>query len=498
VSFGKTIARTRVIRHDLTPSWNEKVYFTVKELEANYTITFSVYDWDKLSSNDHLGDVALPLKDLLGNTIKPDHRGLYNCDGESKLVGDDFHDEALPLVVGDKAPAGDYKLNVRAKFTPYDALRQSFFRALAKNFDLDESGAFSPLEVFSVLDALGSTLSKETVDGFYDRFGKTPSEELAADELVICLEAEIHKKRNEKRQVDDPSTPSGFSTPAMAESSLFESIGGEVGEGQVDEPGAYEPGDLDQAKTDPSSNMRTLAPAEVAVTNPEQGTIVQAGEPHHVGAQQGAGAKPARSATQGSVSDELSGLDDGGVERLVNIKECPLCHKPRMRSKGELDIITHLAICASTDPRSVNRMVVTNSFVTGSQAQRKWITKVISNVTKGSYQLGANSANIIVQDRQTGALMEEKMAVYVRLGIRLMYKGMGAKGGIEGARVKRMLETLSKKQGLKFDSPSSAREIEPFIKFHNLNLDEILDPLESFKTFNQASNDSARSTDHPS
>ena len=481
VSFGKTIARTRVIRHDLTPTWNEKVYFTVKELEANYTITFSVYDWDKLSSNDHLGDVAIPLKDLLGHTIKPDQRGIYPCDGESKLIGDDFHEGALPLVVSDKAPAGEYKLNVRAKFTPYDALRQAFFRALAKNFDLDESGAFSPLEVFSVLDALGSTLTKETVDGFYERFGKTPSEELTADELVICLEAEIHKKRNEKRQVDEAGTPSGLNTPAT-ESTLLGLMGGEVGKEQVDEPQDYEPTDVENDKTDQSSNMRTLAPAEEVVTNPEQGTVVQAGD------QQGNGRiKPVRSATQGSVSDELSGLEEGGVERLVNIKQCPLCHKPRMRSKGELDIITHLAICASTDPRSVNRMVVTNSFVTGSQAQRKWITKVISNVTKGSYQLGANSANIIVQDRETGALMEEKMAVYVRLGIRLMYKGMGSKGGIEGARVKKMLETLSRKQGVKFDSPSSVREIEPFIRFHNLNLDEVLDPLESFKTFNQVS-----------
>ncbi len=35
---------------------------------------------------------------------------------------------------------------------------------------------------------------------------------------------------------------------------------------------------------------------------------------------------------------------------------------------------------------------------------------------------GQNSANIIVQNRMTGQLEEEKMAVYVRLGIRLLYK----------------------------------------------------------------------------
>ena len=34
-----------------------------------------------------------------------------------------------------------------------------------------------------------------------------------------------------------------------------------------------------------------------------------------------------------------------------------------------------------------------------------------------------NSANVIVQNRMTGQLEEEKMQVYVRLAIRLLYKG---------------------------------------------------------------------------
>ena len=41
------------------------------------------------------------------------------------------------------------------------------------------------------------------------------------------------------------------------------------------------------------------------------------------------------------------------------------------------------------------------------------------------------------------------------------------------------------KQGVKYDSPASAAEIPGFIAFHNLDLDEILDPLDSFKTFNE-------------
>lgn len=41
------------------------------------------------------------------------------------------------------------------------------------------------------------------------------------------------------------------------------------------------------------------------------------------------------------------------------------------------------------------------------------------------------------------------------------------------------------KQGLKYDSPQSAIDIPAFIAFHNLPVEEIRDPIESFTTFNQ-------------
>ena len=55
-----------------------------------------------------------------------------------------------------------------------------------------------------------------------------------------------------------------------------------------------------------------------------------------------------------------------------------------------MDIVTHLAVCASQDWNKVDRIVVGN-FVTASQAQRKWYTKVISKVSSGDYKLGAVS-----------------------------------------------------------------------------------------------------------
>lgn len=126
--------------------------------------------------------------------------------------------------------------------------------------------------------------------------------------------------------------------------------------------------------------------------------------------------------TSSSEAEDSGGSpNDDQFERIINIKNCPLCHRPRINKRAEVDIITHLAVCASQDWARVDRIMVGN-FVTASQAQRKWYTKVIGKVSSGNYKLGANSANIIVQNRMTGQLEEEKMQVYVKLGIRLLYK----------------------------------------------------------------------------
>jgi hypothetical protein len=45
---------------------------------------------------------------------------------------------------------------------------------------------------------------------------------------------------------------------------------------------------------------------------------------------------------------------------------------------------------------------------------------------------------------------------------------------------RRLLKSLSIKQGIKYDSPESAYGIQAFIEFHKLNVDEILNPLSSF------------------
>ena len=65
ISFGKKVFRTRVIRHSLNPNWDEKLLFHVRRYESNFNIQLGVLDWDKLSSNDHVGDATVSVAELV-------------------------------------------------------------------------------------------------------------------------------------------------------------------------------------------------------------------------------------------------------------------------------------------------------------------------------------------------------------------------------------------------------------------------------------------------
>ncbi|TPX69345.1 phosphatidylserine decarboxylase [Spizellomyces sp. 'palustris'] len=174
---------------------------------------------------------------------------------------------------------------------------------------------------------------------------------------------------------------------------------------------------------------------------------------------------------------------NGEVEHVIQIRECPICRK-KIKRKGDLDVVSHVALCAHEDLGKVDHFVM-GGFLTEAYATRKWYSKIVSYVTYGGYSLGKNNANIIVQDRATGQLVEERMPTYVRLGIRLLYQFRSGRSTVERRLIKNLLRNLSVKQGKKFDDPTSRKAIKHFIAFHNLPLDEIRDPLDTFQTFNQ-------------
>lgn len=78
ISFSRKVFRTRVLRHNLNPIWDEKLLFHVRRFESGFKIQFTLLDWDKLSGNDLIGDVSIDLSELIEAAPKPDPKtGLY-------------------------------------------------------------------------------------------------------------------------------------------------------------------------------------------------------------------------------------------------------------------------------------------------------------------------------------------------------------------------------------------------------------------------------------
>ncbi len=169
-----------------------------------------------------------------------------------------------------------------------------------------------------------------------------------------------------------------------------------------------------------------------------------------------------------------------------NIQTCPLCGNRVMKSRNsvksklnrENDLISHFAICQLKRNQS-QRTFLTPSYVSVKSASRRWFSKILIKMTYGKYALGSNNANILVQDRDSGVIIEEKISAHVKLGIRIIYNGKGVKS----RKFKNLLRKQTIKQGRKFDAPSSVRYIPSFIRFHSLDMSECLKT--EYKTFNE-------------
>jgi len=295
-------------------------------------------------------------------------------------------------------------------------------------YNVDGSSALSHLEITSMLDSLGSTLSSSTISSFFTRFGKKAhEEEMTVDEVILCLEDELNKSEDQKRRLDsdDLELSSSVSmTPVLQVANQSGNVL-ELDELDFSGPAILHGGVSDDqadsiipapagTRTEPmqiplhqvATPIASASPVDSSSDDMEEDSLASSLSPTFSPGDSGKPKKRrfrgkgrivktrvVRSATglsSGNASPSNSGSEDqyDSVERVINVKNCPLCHRPRMNSKAEVDIITHIAVCASHDWNRVDRIVVGN-FVTASQAQRKWYTRIIGKLSSGDYRLGA-------------------------------------------------------------------------------------------------------------
>lgn len=77
-------------------------------------------------------------------------------------------------------------------------------------------------------------------------------------------------------------------------------------------------------------------------------------------------------------------------------------------------------------------------FITEASATRGFKERLLKRALLGKYTYSEETGNIFVKDRRTGAIFEEKMPGFVRMGIRVLYQS----NRLSEVLVKRFQKTL--------------------------------------------------------
>lgn len=424
ITFGKKTFRSSWKRHTLNPIFNERLAFEILPHESNFNIQFFVLDKDQFSYNDNVANISLRMKDVTNMATAPPATTYENkhLSPSSFSLLPNALDTALSTGENDSQNSS---IRILDDDNMVHSVRKKKFTNRRKVTVLHtDTSRFKTMNL--TLD-----LHKSKNIGKYNptlkvRVRFEPYESLRRQFWSILLE---QYELNESEDKYD----------FIELISFLDTLGCE---------------NSDQIVSNFFDKYKKLAWGGDLLSISE---IVDALEDH---------------------VKFSTGIDD----KLFDIEKCPLCCQKRLSKKQDCDIITHVAICASKDWSIVNKLLV-SSYVTPQIATKRWFTKVLIKLTYGKYTLGSNSANILVQDRTTGIILEEKMGIYVRLGIRLLYKGFDK---AKSRRIRQVLKKLSVKQGIKFDSPQLKNDIESFVKFHKLDLSQCLEPnLEKYATFNE-------------
>ncbi|KAI9188952.1 phosphatidylserine decarboxylase [Blastocladiella emersonii ATCC 22665] len=533
VEFGATKAKTKVIKKSLNPDWDEVITFPLPT-PVPLSLKLTVWDHDIMRPNDFLGVCYLKLEEILRTRFPGDPNTVTDADRDSAPWFKLLQRNPGSSVTGD--------IQVRAGVVGDEGLLTSLIGSLSLGA-LDEVGSTissaparrhrgnisKDLDGLLVVDVIGANnlppiraVTKTTFD--MDPFA------------VVTLGDRCHRTRTINHNLDPvwnqrvvlPVTVLATSWPvtiSVYDADKFTS-NDFIGQAEVavaDLRAGRHPDVLTlplAVSTEHATVLRT--PASVAIravyrpiaevragiwssllakfdengdgqiSSDELVTLLEAlggpeVEDEALDAAYASRGKPRdadlTTAEALSIIDQLFGVLTSDTV-LVGLAKCPSC--PAW-FKDDADVVPHLEHCLTTAREAAEvetESLMMGGFVTENQSSRKGLTKLVHKLTRGEYSIGADSANIIVVNRDNGQVLEEKIPTFVRLGIRMLYRAGGG-SAVETAKVRKMLHSMSVKQGVKYTDPKSVAEIPKFIKYHNLNRDEILDPLDSFKNFNE-------------
>lgn len=468
MSFGRKVYKTPHRRHTLNPTFNCKVAFEVMPNEKQFSVVFSVWDMDRITLNDKVAETEISVAKIM-NSHAP------RCDPHTHLYDLDSHVPSI-MVLPLEHVAGTAELVIKAHYYPEAAIRQQMWRGVIGLY-LDEPQYSAPPSTHNSISS-GAVAARSNAAGSNGNNNST--NHLSDNNGNEANGANGTHGTNGKTSRSQSHSSVGSRKPSRLRGSI-------VGRLKIKSIVKTSKESHQEKDDDPSSSVAVEDESSEGLNFQQLKALLNSlgSTLSDESVKQYFFYKNDLDPAHDLVDEDLIvyELEDivkrSSKERIILFRICPICHQTSEKLHGSRALF-HLALCANRHWAESNSVLLDSHYVSSAQASKRWYSNFLSKFSYGSYQLGAHSANILVQDRITGQISEEKIATSVRIGIRMIY----ALGPVERKKFQNLLRKYTLKQGIKYSSKESASQIEPFIKYHNLDMSEVLLPVSSFTTFN--------------
>lgn len=142
----------------------------------------------------------------------------------------------------------------------------------------------------------------------------------------------------------------------------------------------------------------------------------------------------------------------------------------------DAEVIAHIGPCVN---QQVDEDLLNRNFVVDMVGISWWKDGLPE--FKNYTQHIRDSGNFVVYDRITKKCVEEKIPVFSKMAMRAVYSVLPRQPEV----AKEFLSKMTRIVGNKYNDPKSRRHISEFIRFYEINVDDLADPISSYQNFNE-------------
>ena len=154
------------------------------DFETDWPLSWYIYDHERFGKNACICSAETKLSTLINACPRPPR----NPDGVTHYTSAPF---VVNLQIGQDKVVNTHEpvLSITCSYIPYVEMRRNFWFNLMSSYSDDQT--IDKVALTMLLDSLGSTLSNDSIAGFWSQYNKPLDDSLSFDQVFLCVEESL-------------------------------------------------------------------------------------------------------------------------------------------------------------------------------------------------------------------------------------------------------------------------------------------------------------------